>query len=420
MRRYLLLVLFALVVAGCGTSNPGPAVDDGAGPKPLILISLDGFRWDYLDRYDAPTLERLVQEGVRAERLVPSFPSKTFPNHYTLVTGLRPDHHGIIANNMYDPDLDERFSLGRREAIEDARWWGGTPLWVSAEQQGLTSATYFWPGSEAAIGGVRPTYWKRFDDDVPGEDRVDEVLAWLDLPDDERPSFITLYYSDVDHAGHDAGPDAPETAEAVARVDAYLARLVEGLEARGLYDDVNLIVASDHGMAATSTERMIFLDDYIDMDDVDVIDWSPVAMLQPQAGRADSVVAALRGAHPALDVYRRDELPERLHFGTHRRVPLVVGIADEGWSITTHDYFERSSDRYTGGTHGYDPALPSMGALFVAHGPAFRSGVVVPPLDNVDVYPLMADLLGLRPAPHDGDLSATAAMRARQAVAETD
>ncbi len=407
MRRLLpahpILLAALLLLAGCQSTKP---TENAPSLQPtVVLVSIDGFRADYLDRYEAPVLARLAAEGVRAERLIPSFPTKTFPNHYTLVTGLYPEHHGIVANTMYDPDFDASFSLGNRDAVADARWWGGEPLWVTAEKQGQRAGIYFWPGSEAAIGGVRPSYWKVFDEDVPGSARVDELLGWLDRPPEERPTFLTLYFSDVDHAGHDFGPDAPQVAEAIRTVDGYLGRLVEGLKARRLYDQVNLIVVSDHGMAGTSADRVIFLDDYLDLEDVRVVDWNPVVMLRPEAGRADAVVEALRTV-PHLTVYRREEVPERLHYQAHVRIPPVIGLADEGWVITSKDYFERRPTRFDGGTHGYDPELPSMGALFVARGPALARGQVVGPFANIHVYNLMAAMLGLRPAPNDGDLDA--------------
>lgn len=416
---FLGLSLFAL---GCRTpgaaerpvaETPAGVSDDApALPPTVLLISLDGFRYDYLDRYEAPTLKRLAEGGVRASRgMRVSFPTKTFPNHYTTVTGLYPEHHGIIANNMYDPKMDAWFSLSNREAIEDARWWGGEPLWVTAEKQGQIAGTYFWPGSEAAIEGVRPTYWKRFDGRVPGDERVDEVLGWLDLPEAERPTFLTLYFSDVDSEGHRHGPDAPETAAAVARVDGYLARLVAGLEARGLFDAVNLIVLADHGMAATSPERVIVLDDYLDLDDVVVVDRSPVFMARPKAGKAEAVFAALEGAHPHLRVYHREEVPEKWHFRAHYRIPELIAVADEGWSIAPERaWFETHRDRFAGGAHGYDNFLPSMHALFVAHGPAFRRGLEVAPFENVHLYNLMAHILGLRPAPNDGDFDVVRGM----------
>src|SRR5688572_15430716 len=242
MRRAA-VALWLLVACACAARG----IDRGDGPAPVILISFDGFRWDYETKAPAPNLRSLAARGVRAESLIPSFPTKTFPNHYTIVTGLYPGHHGIVANNIHDPSTGRTLTLANRKEVGDPMWWGGEPIWVTAQRQGLTSGAVFWPGSEAPIGGMYPRCWKLFDDSYPPDDRVDEILGWLELPPVERPRFITLYFSDVDSAGHSFGPDSIEVQEAVRRVDGYLGRLLKGLDARGLTNAVNVVVVSDHG-----------------------------------------------------------------------------------------------------------------------------------------------------------------------------
>ncbi len=393
-----LAVLFALVV-GSGACRP-PTED-----APLVLVSLDGFAARFLTMGETPTIARLAAEGVYAAAgMIPVFPTKTFPNHYTIVTGLYAEHHGIVANNMYDPELDTTFSLSDRDAIRDPRWWGGEPLWVTAERQGLRTAPYFWPGSEAAIGGVRPSYWEPYDGNVPDSARVDNVLAWLDLPEDRRPRFLTLYTSAVDAAAHTFGTRSPELRAALRGVDAMLARLLAGLEVRGLGGAVNLVLVSDHGMADTSPDRVIAIDDYIDLSTVRVSDWSPVAALWPEEGEHDSVLRALQRAGRPWTVYHRAEIPERLRFRAHRRIAPIIVIADEGWEIAQRARLERRPERYVGATHGYDHELLSMRALFVATGPAVRSGVQVPPFQNVHLYELFCAMLGIAPAANDGEL----------------
>ena len=376
----------------------------------VILISLDGFRWDYLDIAETPNLDRLAAAGVRAEALVPIFPTKTFPNHYSIATGLYADHHGIVGNAMYDPELDASFSMRDRAAVSDSRWWGGEPIWVTAEAQGQVAAAYFWVGTDVEIAGRRPTHWKPYDGRTPNAARVRQVLEWIDLPDSKRPTLFTLYFSIVDGAGHRYGPASAQVKEAIARVDAAIGLLLDGLEDRGIWDRLNIVVTSDHGMASISPRRVIFLDDYLDLSDVYLSALTPVADIWPDEGREDAVYRALANAHPHLTVYRKRDIPERLHYRHHRRIAPIIAIADEGWSIARRGAFNRRSRRYTGGTHGYDNSVKSMHALFIASGPAFKDGLVVEPFQNIHIYELLCAVLGLRPAPNDGSLDSVVVM----------
>lgn len=399
MRR-LVLGLTALL-AGCTAGAPAPAATPAPDrPAPIVLVSIDGFRWDYIDRPAAATIRRLASRGVHARTMEPVFPSKTFPNHYTLVTGLHPDHHGIIANTMEDPALG-RFTLSDRDQVRNPAWWGGEPIWVTAERAGLRTAAFFWPGSEAPIRGVWPTWWREFDNSVPHTERVASVLDWLRLPADSMPVFITLYFSDVDDAGHRHGPGAAETDSAIARVDRSVAQLWAGIERLGMADRVTLLLTSDHGMAATSPDRVIVLDDHLEPGSYRVVDWTPVAAIVPADGREDEVVDRLR-AVPHLTVWRRGQVPDRFQFGTHPRVTPVVALADPGWVITSRA--GRSRYASGGGDHGYDNRAPDMGALFVGLGPGLAAGRTVDRVRSVDVYSLMAHLLGLRAVPGDGSL----------------
>ena len=370
----------------------------------VILISLDGFRWDYLDKFPTPTLTELAASGVRAKALIPAFPTKTFPNHYTIVTGLYPAHHGIVANSMYDPEFDAKFSLSKRDAVSDGRWWEGEPLWVTAEKQNQRSGILFWPGSEAEIAGIRPTHWKVYDDDFPNPARVDTVLAWLDLPIKRRPTFLTLYFSDVDNAGHRYSPDSPKVKRAIRDMDRLLARLLNGLKARGIENRLNLIVLSDHGMASATRDRVIYLDDYLDLNKINVVDWNPVLAVRPREMSADEIYQKLAKAHPHLQIYRKNEIPERWHYRAHRRIAPIIGVADEGWTISRHGMKNTAERLYTTGEHGYDNQLAVMRAIFIAHGPAFKSGLVAEPFQNIHIYNLICDILKLQPARNDGNL----------------
>lgn len=397
-----LLAAAAWLTACASTARPGHDDPGHSGPV-VLLVSIDGFRADYLDPVVTPNLTALAARGVRAEALIPSFPTKTFPNHYTIVTGLRPDHHGLVANNMWDPEMESSYSLGNREAVQNANWYGGTPVWVAAERAGMPTAPLFWPGSEAPIQGVRPRHWLPYDGGMPHEARIDWILDRLAATGAERVRFATLYFEDVDTAGHAFGPGSTEVAAATARIDSMIGLLVKSLRARGL-EGVNVIVVSDHGMSKLSRDRVIFLDDYMDPDSVRVVDWSPVLALWPDSTHESAVYDALKGAHPNLHVYRRAEIPPELGFGTHPRVAPIIGIADPGWSITTRHSFTRRPERFDGGSHGYDHRSDDMRSLFIAAGPAFKSGLVSHPFPNVDVYEVIMAILGLTPAPGDGDL----------------
>ena len=395
--RLVLCLFLALGCAPLSTAQPDP-------PQ-VVLISIDGFRWDYLDRPEAARLRELASRGVRAERLIPVFPTKTFPTHYSIVTGLYPEEHGILANNIWDDEIGKRFTLSDRAVQEDPRWWGGEPIWVTAERQGQRAATYFWPGSDMEIQGVRPTWYRVYNNSTPNDRRVRTVLGWLARAPAEAPTMVSLYFSTVDNAGHRFGPDAPETNAAIAHVDSLVGMLVDGIESRGIAHRVNLIIVSDHGMISVGPDRQIALDDYIDMSRVQVVDWSPVLAMIPDADYVDEAYRRLKGAHPNLQVYRKGEVPARLHYNTHPRITPIIGLADEGWSITTRARLRTARpDLLEGGAHGWDPELVSMGALFVAAGPAFKEGVTVPPLRSIHLYELMTHILGLKPAPNSGSL----------------
>lgn len=408
--RPLVALAAALVLAACAGAPPAGAppaeypsgsggINRGAAASAptVVLVSLDGFRADYLERHDAPTLSALAARGARARQgMRPVFPSKTFPNHVSLVTGLYAEDHGIVANRFFDPARGETYAIGS-ETVVDGSWYRGEPLWVTAERQGMVTASYFWVGSEAAIGGIRPTTWTVYDHDTPHETRVDSVMAWLSRPSATRPRFVTLYFSDVDDAGHRHGPDAPETAAAVARVDATLGRLVDGLAALPFADEITLVVVSDHGMAAVRPEDAVALETLIDTTGVVVADGGPNANLHVSGGpdRARAVRDSLNARLQHGRAYLRADLPERFRYRRDPRAGDVVVVMDVPYQITTAERLPRRA----GGSHGWDPAVPEMQSLFVAAGPGIAPGTDVPPFDNVEVYSFVTEVLGLRPAP---------------------
>lgn len=398
--------LITVALSACATS-PAPPASEAASASTVpqvILVSMDGFRRSYLDTDSLPALHALERDGVTAQAMIPSFPTLTFPNHYTLVTGLYPEHHGIVGNSIYDPEYRALFTMSNAES-KKSRWWGGQPIWVTAEKQGERAASMFWVGSEVEIDSVRPTRWKPYDGKVTFDARVDTVLSWLDLTGPKRLSLITLYFDQPDHAGHEFGPDSPKTAEAAARTDSAIARLVQGLRERGKYDKVNLVLVSDHGMSQLSPERTVYLDDVVDTASIRITSLSPDLMITPRDGDAAALLAKIKKL-PHVSAWLKADVPERLHYNEGRRITPIVAVADDGWTVAIHG----GRSGFEGGAHGYDNSNASMNAVFIAHGPAFRQGVTMQAFPNVDVYDLLAKLLHLRAATNDGSLEPFAAV----------
>lgn len=384
------------------------------GQKPIkdlkptvILISIDGFRYDYLEKYEPPALNTLAKNGVRAKWLIPSFPTKTFPNHYTIATGLYVENHGIIENNIWD--FGTTFRLGNREEVSNSRWWLGEPIWVTAEKQNQRAAAYFFPGTEAEIAGKRPSFWKPYKHDTPNDERVDTILGWLDLPKDQRPTIYTLYFSDVDDAGHGFSPDSPETRDAVLKVDGNMRRLINGLKARKIDKKVNLIIVSDHGMATVDQRNAVVMDDYFDFGKAERILWTgEIVQIFPKNGEEQTIADGLRAIQHAT-CWRKSEIPARLHYQASPRIAPIICSAEEGWFMTSRERYETQKKRADfnrlKGAHGYDNKYESMRATFITHGRAFKKGKTVEPFENVHIYELMCKILELSPAKNDGDLN---------------
>jgi len=364
----------------------------------LVILSMDGFRWDYSVKAKTPNLDRIAASGVKAEGIIPSFPTKTFPNHYTLATGLYPDHHGIVLNEFYDPETKKYYAVSNRNAVGDGSFYGGEPVWVTAEKQGLKSATLFWVGSEAEIKGVRPAYWKKYQHQMPYENRIDTVISWLQLPENRRPHLIMWYLDEPDGVGHDFGPDSPEIVRCVEHLDSLLGVFLDKLKGIPIAGKVNFIVTSDHGMCPISPERLIQLTNFVDTTWIDIIQGnSPVFTIKAKPECDAKIENTLRKI-PHLKVWRTGSLPDRLHFGTNPRTLDFVVLADSSWSVA---YGPGGS--YSGGNHGYDNANTDMQAIFYATGPAFRQGYIASGFPNTDLYPLMCYILGLNPATNDGN-----------------
>ncbi len=371
----------------------------------VVLVSLDGFRWDYAKRDGAKHLLALGKQGVWApEGMLPSYPSLTFPNHYTIVTGLYPEHHGLVANSFFDAVRGTRYGMSDAATVTDGGWYEGTPLWSLAESQGMRAACFFWPGSEAKIAGYQPTYYLKFDDKVEPEARIDQVLAWLKLPEADRPHFITLYFSEPDHEGHEFGPDAPETKAAVLKVDALVGKLKAGLDKTKL--PVDLVVVSDHGMVK-SDGGWVTLDAFADLTGFETVGSLLYGKTEEDRAR---VYNQLKKASGQFMAFRRKDVPVELNYSENPREGDPVVVATGPYAIRAHGPPAGKEDRApTVGMHGFDPKkMPEMKASFIAAGPDIVVGKTVQPFENVNLYPWLAHMLGLSAPKSDGSLNVLA------------
>ncbi len=398
--------LAACATVPAATTTVSAAATPAEARAPVtILISIDGFRPDYLQRGVTPNLNALAAQGVEAA-MQPAFPSKTFPNHWTLVTGEYPDHNGITANTMHDPARpDETFTM----ANDDPFWWNAAaPIWVDAERQGVRTATMFWPGANVAwggtrdadwphaiSGGVRPEDWQQFNQAIDDTQRVNTVLDWVRRPAAIRPKLITLYFDIVDTAGHEYGPADARTTAAAGDVDGSIGKLVAGLAALG--QPANIVVVSDHGMAATSSDRVIALDSVADPALYRLVENGPYATMEPTEGNDAALAKALLAPHAHMQCWRKQHIPVRFHYGTNPRIPPFLCLAESGWLINP----SAPKEKFSSGNHGYDNATPDMTATFIAAGPNIRQAAVAAGFSNVEVYPLVARLIGVTPHPSD-------------------
>ncbi|HPD95829.1 MAG TPA: ectonucleotide pyrophosphatase/phosphodiesterase [Tenuifilaceae bacterium] len=400
IRKLTLTVATILLASSTFTRASNTPMTETPPDSYVILISLDAFRWDYNTIYQTPTLNDIASKGVKAKSLISCYPSKTFPNHYSIATGLHPDHHGIVNNSFYDKDLGY-FRLGDRKSVENGNFYKGEPIWVTAEKQGKKTASYYWVGSEAPIEGIQPTYWKRYDQNIPFVNRIDTVISWLSLPENKRPRLITFYYHEPDMISHKYGPVSDQTKEVVEQLDSLLGVFITRLQALPIANKINIIVVSDHGMTETSSERVINLSNYVSKDWFQYISGgNPVYSLQPKKENYNEALEKLKTIKH-LNVWKRNEIPKRYVYGTNPRINDLLLEPELGWSLSWTDNVQR----YDGGTHGYDNMQPDMQGIFYAMGPAFKSGYEHDSFQNIDIYPLIARILGLKPAKVDGNLN---------------
>jgi predicted AlkP superfamily pyrophosphatase or phosphodiesterase len=359
----------------------------------VILISADGFRYDYAKKYHATHLQELSSGGIEAESMVPSFPSVTFPNHYSIATGMYPSHHGLVANQFYDPALARRYSM-KGATVTEPVWYGGTPLWVLAEQQQMLSASFYWVGSEAAEKGILPTYYYHYSEKINVHNRIQDIKNWLNLPAEKRPHFIAVYFPEVDHQGHKYGPDAPETGQAVKFIDSAVFELTKAVKSTGLA--VNFVFLSDHGMTKVTAENIVPI---TGIDTAKFITSGEGVLINVYAKKGYQ--SAVKDAYSALQknakdysVYLKADVPAKLHYNAtddrYGRIgdiviiphyPHLLGLNNKSTSI---------------GVHGFDPTeVKDMHATFYAWGPNFKKGLKIPSFENVNVYPIITKILGL-------------------------
>ncbi|MBL7012900.1 MAG: alkaline phosphatase family protein [Candidatus Marinimicrobia bacterium] len=371
----------------------------------VLMISFDGFRADYIDWYDTPNFDRLSSHGVKADGMKPVFVSKTFPNHYSLATGMYIENHGLVGNHFYDSVLDEQYTLSDRSKVEDSRFYGGEPIWVTAEKQGVKTASYYWVGSEAPIGGIYSSIWKKYDHHFPFHSRIDSVASWFSLPEESRPHLVMLYFHEPDNTGHRFGPKSPKTAAMVDSMDILMGRIIDAMSQLDIYPNLNIIAVADHGMTPISPDRTINLEKYVNMKDITMEGDGPFSLLYGKNKfRMRRLVKKLKKI-PHLSAYLKKDIPDRYHFKNHYRIKDVLLVADEGWSILGMSGRSADPNSHSGGTHGYDNELRSMQALFVADGPAFKDGYNSPGFENIHVNPLVAHILGITPySDIDGNL----------------
>lgn len=388
MRRLILLLCFILTMFA----------NMMAGEHRTVIISLDGCRWDYPLMYDTPNLDEIGKTGVSGI-MQPSFPSLTFPNHYTLATGLVPDHHGIIGNTFYDKESGLTFSLGNKQTKQDPRFWGGEPIWITAKKQGKRVGVVYWPGSDVAIQGTYPDYYFDYEKKplLTFTERIAEIEHMLKMPEDKRPQLIMAYFDEPDHSGHSFGPESKQTRKAIETLDCLIGQLWNDIKRMPDAGDINLIITSDHGMGRNSKQRIIHVKDYLDKNWYEKVTYGFPTMIAPKKGCEAKILKALQNV-PHLRAYKKTEVPKYLNYGTNKNIDGIVVITDIG-------FVTGEGDRVLNGNHGFDPTYGDMNVIFRAVGPDFKSGYTKEEtFKNVNVYPLFTHLLGTTPAPCDGNV----------------
>ncbi|MFN3695173.1 MAG: ectonucleotide pyrophosphatase/phosphodiesterase, partial [Ignavibacterium sp.] len=388
LKRIILVLLFALISFGNINSQDIPYT---------ILISFDGFRWDYTNRGITPNFDYIEQHGVKALSLKPSFPTITFPNHISIVTGMYPQNHGVIANTIYDPATDKLYSLRDTAEVRDAYWYKGEMIWETARRQGIITASYFWPGSEMNLEYRRPIYYEKYEHERDYLERINGVINWLKLPYNERPKFITLYYDLTDSEGHRYGPNSQQVNNAIARLDSLIGVLFNKLDEIKLRDSVNIIIVSDHGMTEISTDRYVDIEEIASCRSCKFFNRGAVMnIFIKNKSEVDEVFNKLKQNESHYRVYKSEEIPEHFHFRNNHLIGDLFVFADPGWSVGTSKDKDRMND-YNGGNHGFDNSFMDMHGIFYAIGPSFKENYKTGTIENINIYPLLCKIMNIIP-----------------------
>ena len=366
----------------------------------LILISFDGFRYDYMNRAETKSFDFIAEYGVKATSLIPVFPSKTFSNHYSIVTGMYPEHHGIINNNFYDKKYKEYYRSREQKKVTDPKWYNGIPIWELLERNGIKTASFYWIGSEAKINGIQPTYFYQYNHYYPNKDRINQVIDWLNLPEKERPHFITLYFPILDDAGHIYGPEAKEMIDVIKQADSYIGYLISQVNKLTIAKDVNIIIVSDHGMTSTEEKDAILLTDFLDITPSQIVADKPFQMMFFDDKNKESKAYDTLSQLDHIQIFRKDNIPLNYHFQHRDRTPDLLLLADEGFSLCYKPV------KISKGNHGYSPSIKNMHGIFLAYGNSFKQNFRIDSFENIHIYPLISELFKI-PYAHqiDGNLN---------------
>lgn len=374
-----------------------------AQEKPyVLLISLDGFRWDYLNRGLTPNIQSVIDEGVHAISLRPVFPSKTFPNHISIVTGMYPENHGIISNGFENPFSGDYYTIGNNEQTKNAEWYLGEAVWETLERNNITTASYFWPGTPLNLEYRTPSYFENYEHNRPYKTRIEGIINWLRLPEEKRPHFMTFYFHDTDSYGHEFGPNSPELNKSIQRVDTLIGLVRQRINDIGMANKVNIIIVSDHGMTEVSPEKSINVDTILAGMEYKLHGSGPVMMVETDD--KETVYNKLKANEEYFKVYTKNKIPEYFHYSKHPFIHDIILVAEINWSLVDNAGLEKYGP-YKGGTHGFEKDLIDMHGIFVAAGPLFREGFRTGTLWNIDIYPLICSMFKIEPRSNiDGSL----------------